>query len=1007
MMKRIVLLMLSLYLMIPLGMAQEKLVKGRVTTADDGMSLPGVSIAKKGTTIGAISDVDGNYQIKVSPGQILLFSFVGMESQEVVYKNQTTINVVLKSQTVGVDEVVVTAMGIKRDRKALNYAVQEVKGVELAETQQDNVAEVLAGRISGVNITNTSGDVGSSTSIVIRGGTSLGGNNQPIFIVDGIPIDNTSVSTRDFDDINRAADIDPEDIASVSVLKGPSAAALYGINAAGGAIVITTKKGEKGEGRITYSNNFKISQVANLPDMQKEYLHGYDGVPTSSVYNNWGPVRTTADDVYDNMDNFFKTGFSQKHHVEFSNSNEKGSYRLSLSHNDQDGIVPNSNYNTSSMRINSSRKMKEWLTIDASANYVHAESDKSSKGSNGFYRQLLVYPRNYDVRDWKNEDGSYKSITNGTAGTDNPFFTVNNDRSESKTDRIIANVNMMINPVKEFTITGRFGSDFYTTRGRSYVMPGSTIADKSKGYLREFQRTSHVKNATVLLHFEKDFTEDLNVSILGGTSLEDYDYWSDYRYGVEFKNKDFIGLSNVKAESIKTAASRTQRRRLGVFGEAKLNYKKMLYLGVTARNDWSSTLPKGNNSFFYPSYSLGFIFSELMEDKTILSYGKIRGSWSEVGKDASPYVVGTSLFVNDKSGGGFYNGYSGGNPFLMPETTTAMEFGADLRFFNGRLNFDFTYYSQESKGMIINPRLSYATGYIMSYMNGGVISNKGLELQAKVIPIKNKNFTWDFIANFSQNRGVLKSLPYPLEEYYESDTWVYGNIRNGAKPGEAYSGLTGFDYERTEDGEVIVDKNGYPQREAKYVVVGDREPDFILGLTNTFEYKRFRLSCLLDIRVGGDVFNGTKAYMTSRGASDLTSDRGRQFIVDGVVETGTDEGGNPVYEKNTTPVNLDREFYQTYFSNVESNFIENVNMMRLRNLSLSYRLSTKNWKKRPIEDLTISFTGYNLALWSNYTGGDPEVNTLGAGARGSGGAGIDYGVLPSPTSYSIGLKVKF
>ena len=987
--------------------AQDLLVKGVVTGAEDGLTIPGVSVVVKGTTNGTTTDFDGKYEIKVGTNTTLVFTYIGMKPFEAKVGSQSKVNVALETDNFTMDEVVVTAMGIKRDRKALNYAVQEVKGVELSSTQQNNVAEILSGRIAGVNVVNTSGDVGSSTSIVIRGGSSLGGGNQPLFIVDGIPIDNTSVSTRDFDDINRAADIDPEDIASVSVLKGPSAAALYGINAAGGAIVITTKKGEKGEGRITYSNNFKISEVANLPDYQNSYMHGYNGATTSTVFNNWGPPLSSNDRVYDNLDNFFTTGFSQKHHLEFSNSNEKGSYRLSISHNDQNGVVPNSNYNTSSMRINTSQKLKDWLTVDASANYVHAESDKSSKGSNGFYRQLLVYPVNHDAEDWKSDDGTYKSITDGTAGTDNPYFTVNNDRTESKTDRIIANTSFIIKPVKEFTATGRFGSDFYTTRGRSYVMPGSTIANNSKGRLREFQRTSHVKNATLLIHFEKDFTEDINVSILGGASLEDYDYWSDLRSGAEFKNPDFIGMANIDAESLRTSTSRTQRRRSGVFGEAKFNYKKMLYLGVTGRNDWSSTLPEINNSFFYPSYSVGLIFSELMEDKSILSFGKIRASWSEVGKDASPYVVGTSLSVNGKSGGGFYNGYSGGNPYLKPETTTALEFGCDLRFFNGRFNLDFTYYNQESKDMIINPRLSYTTGYIFFYMNGGVISNKGLELQAKVIPIKNKNFTWDFIANYSQNRGVLKSLPYPLEEYYESDTWVYGNIRNGAKPGEAFSGLTGFDYKRTEQGETIVDKSGYPVRESKYVVLGDREPDFLLGLTNTIQYKRFRLSFLLDIRVGGDVYNGTKAYMTSRGASDITANRGQQFMVDGVVETGVDEAGNATYAKNTNPIQLDRNFYQSYFANVESNFIENVNIMRLRNLSMSYRFSTKNWEKRFIEDMTISFTGYNLALWSNYTGGDPEVNTLGAGARGSGGAGIDYGVLPSPRSYSIGLKVKF
>ncbi len=1006
-MKKLLFLIVILFICATNSTYAQKKIVGLVTAANGGEPIAGATVQEKGTTNATMTSIDGTYSIRVKENSILVFSFIGMKKQEIAVNGKSEINVVMEDETIGVDEVVVTAMGIKREKKALNYAVQDVKGKELAETQQTNIADALAGRISGINVVNTSGDVGASTSIVIRGGTSLGGNNQPIFIVDGVPIDNTSVSTRDFDDINRAADIDPEDIASVSVLKGPSAAALYGINAAGGAIVITTKSGSLGDGQITYSNNFKFNVINNLPELQKTYQHGYNGVPHSSVFNSWGPPITSKDTIFDNLKNFFNTGFSQKHHINFSKSNKRGSYRFSMSRYDQKGVVPKSKYNSTSMRINTSRQIKQWLRVNASANYIHAESDKSSKGANGFYRQLLVYPINYDVEKWLNPDGSYASITGHSNYTDNPFFTVNKDRFESKTNRIISNASLVATPIEGLSFTTRIGSDFYTTRGHSYIMPGNTIPDSKDGRLSEFQRTSHVLNGTFLTHYERNLMPDLNLSVLLGSSLEDYDYWSDYRRGTQFKNPDFIGISNVDANSIKTTATRVRRRRAGLFGELKLDYKNMVYLGITGRNDWSSTLPKDNNSFFYPSYSLGFIFSELLDDKSIISYGKVRASWSEVGKDAPPYIVGTSMFVNDRSGGGFYNGYSGGNPFLKPETTTSFEIGLDLRLLKGRVNFDLTYYNQKSKDMIINPRLSYATGYILFYMNGGVISNKGYELQAKLIPIKNKQITWDIILNYSQNEGILESMPYPIEEYYEAATWVYGNIRNGAKPGEAYSGLTGFDYKKTDDGRVIVDKDGIPIREAKYVTVGDREPDFILGITNTLQYKRFRLSCLLDIRVGGDVFNGTKAYLCSRGADKLTEQRGRQIIVDGVVEM-KDSKGNITYQKNTKPIKLDRNFFQYHYCNVESNFIEHVNLLRIRNISLSYKFDTKRWNRMKfIKDLSLSFTGYNLALWTNYTGADPEVNTLGAGARGSGGAGIDYGVMPATTAYSLGLKVKF
>ena len=1006
-MKRILFIIFFSTLMLQGAFAQKHKVSGLVREKDNNEPLPGVTVYEKGTSNGTVTDTNGEYSLSVNLEATLSFSFIGMKSEEVKIGESSVVNVFLESDTEELEEVVATAMGITRKKKELNYAAQEVKGAVVSNTEQSNVAESLAGRIAGVNIVNTSGDVGNSTSIVIRGGASLGGNNQPIFIVDGVPIDNTSVSSRNFDDVNRAADIEPEDVASISVLKGPAAAALYGINAASGAIVITTKRGEKGVGRIVYSNNFKWSEVVNLPEVQQKYQFGFSGAPSSSGYYSWGPPITEGTKMYNNLENFFETGFEHKHRFEFSNSTKDGNYLFSLTYRDQKGIVPESDYNTTSMRLNTTKYLKKWLTVDASANYVHAESDKSAKGVNGFYNQLLMHPVNLDAKDWINDDGTYKSITGYEASTDNPYFTIKNNRTESKTNRILTNLNLTIKPIKDFFISSRIGSDFYTTRGRYYIVPGSTIASVQDGYLQNFQRTSHVLNLNLLMNYDKTINEDLHLSIMAGSSIEDYDYWSDYTSGSEFQNPDFIGIANIETSTLATGSNRTQRRRTGVFGEFKLDYKKALYLGMTARNDWSSTLPAVNNSFFYPSYSLGFIFSEFMNNHNILSFGKIRASWAQVGKDASPYVVGTSLSVNDKSGGGFYNGYSGGNDQLKPETTTALELGADLRFFKGRFSLDFTYYDQESKDMIINPRLSYGTGYIFFYMNGGTISNKGLEIQGRFTPVKTKNLEWNFIANYNKNKGVLESLPYPLEEYYESDTWVYGNIRNGAKPGEPYSGLTGFDYERTDDGRVVVDSNGIPIREAKYITVGDREPDFQLGLTNMLKYKKFELSFLFDIRVGYDVYNGTKAFMTDHGASKLTEERGKQFIVDGVVADGTDEMGNVIYKENTTPVVLDQNFYRFEYADVESNFIEHVNSVRLRNLSFSYRLDSKKLKSKFFEDITLKFTGYNLALWSNYTGGDPEVNTLGAGNRGSGGSGIDYGALPSPRSYSIGLKVKF
>lgn len=1034
-MKKTFLIVLLFFAVAAMAVAQERTITGTVTSEADGLSLPGVSVSVKGTSIGAVTNVDGKYNIKVKSGNdILVFSFIGMQTKEVKVGTSKVVDVKLKDDAMGLDEVVVTAMGIKREKKSINYAIQEVKGEELIASKETNLVNALSGKAAGVNIIRSSGDVGSSSQIIIRGGQSLGGNNQPLFVVDGIPIDNTAMngsslegigSSRQMDEINRAADIDPEDVKSISILKGPAAAALYGIDAAGGAIIITTKTGEKGEGKISYSNNFRWSMITDFPEEQTKYGLGYKGhYYGTSFWNSWGPrISETPDHnkVYDNMDAFFKTGFTARHHINFSEASEKGSFRLSASTSNQSGIVPESEYKNSSIRYNFRREIKKWITLSGGANYIRSESDKSAKGANGFYVRLLDYPRNYDITDWENPDGSQKIIDPANK-RDNPLYAVNNNTVNTTTDHFIINTTALVKPFKDFTWTTIGGLDFYETKGQSVWKPGTTLSGLEKGALSEYTLSTHVYNLNSRLAYVYRPVKDITLDFMAGVSIYDYDRVIDSRYGNEFLEPDFVGIKNFESDKTSLSTSIREKRRVGLYGEVKFEYKKLFYISATGREDYSSTLPSDNRSFFYPSVSGGLIVSEILpeEYKEYISYFKIRSIWSKVGKDPSPYITGTSLSLNTMSSSGFYNGYTVGNPNLKPETTTTKEFGFDLKLLKGRLSFDFTYYDMYSDDMIISPRTSYASGGgIFTSINDGAISNKGIELMVNVRPLDMEDLKWDITANYSKNNGKLEEFPDNLDYYYDSETWVYKNIRVGAYRGEAYSGLIGLDYERTDDGKIVCDEKGYPIRNTKEQKIGDREPDFQIGLTNTLRYKGFQLSFLLDIRRGGDVYNGTAAMMHDRGKHPNTVNRGKQIIIDGVVQDKYKDGdaipdgksvGDDIegqYSPNSTPIEMDRNFFENYYANVESNFVENVNWVRLRNISLSYKVPISILKKSPFTKAEINFTGNNLALWTNYTGVDPEINTLGAGRAGLGGGGIDFGTVPSTRSYSLGIKLTF
>ena len=999
-------------------------ISGKVTDRLSNEPLPGVLAQIQNTTFGGIADENGNYKITagLQPGTYtIIFSFIGYakgtELVNLTTQSSVIVNASLEQDVMQLQEVVVTSFGVEKDKKELGFAVQEVSGRELANTTRPNLINSLQGRIAGVSVGSTSGMPGSSSSIVIRGGSSLGGNNQPLFVVDGIPIDNTTLnegdllngsSNRQSDYSSRAADIDPNDIESITVLKGPAAAALYGIDAANGAIIITTKKGSSGAAKINYSSNFRWEKINRFPDLLKGYNVGTGGVNNETDLRHWGAPLAEGDRIYDNVENFFESGFAQLHNLSVSGGNDQITYHASANVNRQDGSVPQTGFDRNSLRLNMTAKLSPKLNLTTSANYIRSESDRTSKGAGSLYQSLLWWPVTDDARIQRNEDGTLKTFVNGDDFVETPFFTVEKNSITDQTDRILLNGSVSYDVLSWLNITGRIGSDIYTTNGLTAYDPESvqrypnrSRARDVNGLMAEYQAYNKLINSFILVTASKSFN-DFNVGLTVGNNIEDREYRVDSRYGENILVPGLYTIINTEQDTREVGVSGSRRRLVGVFGDLKIDYKNMLFLNVTGRNDWSSTLPKDNRSFFYPSVSASFVFSEAfnLDVNSPVSFGKVRASFAQVGKDAPPHSTQPSLREFTRSGGGFNVGFFGANENIEPETTVSYEAGFDIRFFANRLGIDFTYYHLRSDGQIVRPRLSYASGYILQILNAGEIKNEGVEVMINGDILQKNALTWNVNANFSLNRNTVVSLPGDFDEFYLSDTWLAGNARAGYVPGGSYMTITGYTYERNDDGELIIGDDGYPQVDPTFVEIGNREPDFSLGLTNTFGYKGFTLSFLFDIRKGGDIYNATERSLTLAGLSQRTANRGETIVFDGVLESG---------ERNTQEVILDEDYYtSSSLGRVESLFIEkDINWLRLRDVTLSYQLPSSLLSNTFINDVQVNVTGTNLLLWTNYSGADPDLNGLNASARGSNATGFDYFSVPAPTTLAVGVRLGF
>jgi len=1045
-MRKKIYLLAFLYIACIGGLIAQIRVSGNVMD-ESGESVIGATILIKGTDQGTVTGLDGDFVLNAPENSILIFSYVGMLTQEL--PATPNMNVILKSASEMLDELVVTAMGIQKDRKALGYAVQDIKSDELMKNKSANVINSLAGKVAGVNVTQSSGAAGSGAQIILRGGTSLERDNQPLFVVDGIIYDNSTVigGNSAFDGAlttatsfgNRVMDINPEDIENMSVLKGPAAAALYGSKAAAGAIIITTKKGQSGTVQVNVSSKISTNWVNRFPEQQDGYKRGFYnslGVLDEYTTQSWGAPFGGNDVMYNNIENFFQNSTVFDNNVSVSGGNQNGSFYLSTSRFDQKGIVPGTGYDKTTFRFNGDQKYGI-LTVGANVAYSLSNTEKTltssglwGSGGTGAMTSVYRWSRSDDMTTYLNPDGSKYRMFEGmqelSDDIENPYWITNKNKLGDDTERVTGNINANVELADWWNVSYRVGADSYTTRNSTLIAPnGAVQLIWQNGMMSESDYRYNYWSSNLMSNMEKTFG-DFDLGFLLGYFSEETKTTTNRRMGYDFVIDNFFSFENIVAANKKFAEIHMKKRLFGLYGEFRASYKNFLYLNVTGRNDWTSTLPIENRSYFYPSVGGSFVFSELMPNRNIMSFGKLRASWARVGKDAAPYVTNTYLWPSREFLGGIVgtgNSWSRGNPYLKPENTDSYEVGVEMRFLNGRLGFDWAYYSNNSYNQILSPRLGQSTGYIFVSVNGGDITNKGMELSINATPVETRDFTWDVTLNMAGNRGTVQNLLPGVEILYVTDVQV-GNAKAASFNGGNFMAISGSKWSRTAEGKVILDANtGMPTSDNLTTYeIGNREPKMSGGLNNNFQYKNWNLSLLLDFRLGGHVYNGTDYFMTVNGMSKRTMGRDALTLEGVVITGGTSE--NPTYEDKTftfeadntytiggtetSGKNIIQNYWSTYYPRESANFMTDVNWLRLRAVSLSYSLPKHLLENtRFIKGLTATLTGTNLLLFTNYKGMDPETSAAGSGISGSSSVGIDYNGVPSTAGVSFGLNLTF
>lgn len=999
-------------------------VRGRVTDAANGSPLVGAQVRIEGTTIGTQTGADGSFTLSGAPigAKALTVRRVGYVPERIaisVSLGGVTQNFALRSVPTTLNEVVVTALGETAQQRSLGTAQQTVKGVDIAQTQRENFINALQGRVAGVQVISTSGVPGASSSIIIRGVSSISSSNQPLMIVDGLPMDNATINTnnlasatngatdmanRGVDFTNRAADLNPEDIESLVVLKGPEASALYGIDAANGAIVITTKRGKPGRGGVEYSNSFRVESVRGKPEVQQVYQPSTVG---SATFLYFGAPYPDGTKFYDNVSGFFQTALSKKHNLSFSGAaaDNKINYRLSTSMTNQSGVIPNTLYDRLNVTGTSQAQVLKSLNVDFSLAYTYSRNRQPMKGGvasgdPGPLVGLLVWPATDNAQDYLTASGTRRRLLAAAAEVDNPYFSVNKNLLTSRNNRFVTNIGLRWAPFSWGNFKSNIGADTYANANLMVRHPESRLGLGNNGVIENVNDLTRNINAQTVFNITpaRTFAGFTFKALLGNSVSESRNTLDDI-LGTNFLEPDFVSSNNASIRTSRT--NLRQRRLLSGFGSATLGFREYLYLTATGRNDWTSTIPKERNSFFYPSLSGSFVFSDAFPAIGRHMTGKLRAAYAEVGRDAPPYAYRTALEYKTTSFGGYGYTFWGPNSNLRPEFATSREIGTEMSFLDNRLGLDFTAYRKETRDqLVVNIRGSYATGFVLFNLNGAATRNTGTEITLRGVPVRTDNFSWDFLANFDKAHGITTSLPHELPESYNSDTWLYGNVRNGTLPGASTMSLTGAFYLRNKDGQLLIDPtSGLPLRSSGFIDRGyDRQPKYTIGITNTFKLGRASLSALVDIRHGGDIFNATEHYLTIRGLAKSTLNRNDPIVIPGVLRDGKENSATPTANGIVVVPAVNTNYY---LGMSEELFIEkDINWFRVRDITVTYPLP-----ERLLRNASVFITGTDLYLKTNYTGLDPIVNGNTAAVGGSGAMGVDFGNFPIPRGLNFGLRL--
>lgn len=1046
MLKKLLLALFFVLLFVPVIWAQSGDIEGTVTDEETGETVPGANVLLVEPNRGAATDADGNYAIGgIEPGTYTLrVTFVGYQTnnQQITITAGQTLeqNVALQSGALNLDEVVVTALGIEREARAVGYAVQEVDGASVAEAPEANLVNALAGKVAGVQINSSSGQPGASSRIIIRGNSSLLGNNQPLFVVDGIPVSNAEDDNPGGNALftggtsNRSLDIDPSIIEDVSVLKGASATSLYGSRAANGAIIITTKKGTRGQApRITLKSSVGWADAVTdgfqdeytlgdqgfysngLPRARGGYTEpGYPGEnPSPQTTISWGPHKDEISqqvindigevEIYDPREEFYQTGLTVENALNLSGGTDQGNYFFSASNLNQSGIVPETKLDRTSLTGKFGTQFGDDLDVQTSVNYINTQNDwlAEGNGAQAYLFGLNFTPINFNIRDVQYQDGTQR--TNHPA-FNNPLWLTENNGFTSGVDRFIARTEVTYDLFPWLTLTERIGIDTYSDKRKGKVNVGTRGTPNGSMYDQKINRSQI--NSDFTLTATQDLNENFSAELLLGNNINVRKYDYELVEGTNLNVPDFFHISNA---NVVTADEVVQERRLySFYGQATFDYKDYVYLTLTGRNDWSSTLPKNDNSYFYPSASLGFIFTDAfgLFGDSFFTFGKLRMSLSQIGNDAPVYSLSTN-FNQASPGDGVrgvinypYNGINGyslssslGNPELKPEISTEYEVGLDLRFFEGQANVDLSYYDRTTRDQIFQVPVSSTTGFSSRLRNAGEIKNSGVEISVGGSPIETNDFRWDLQVNFAKNTSEVVKLAPGVENIFLGG---FTNPQIRIEPAEGGHGVIwGTRYERNEEGQLLIGDDGLPIISGETGPIGNVQPDWTGNLRTTFRYKGIGLSALFDKRQGGDIINFDLRYSVHYGTAEITENRGSTFTYEGInINTG---------EPNDVEITRDKSYYQTNYAITYENLVEDGSFLKLRELSLSYRLPNSLLAQTPFKALTVRGVGRNLWIDSDFSYLDPEGSLLGGGNA----QGFYHAVTPSSRSVTVSLNVSF